>query len=391
MPAKPLPSSVRAQYQDLQFADPDFDRPARIDMLLGCDVFPYLIRPCSKIIHTDSLPSALDTYLGWILVGTVINPSSNDHLASSNSLSITLNPSLDSLLHRFWSVEEPAAPSIPTTKDELCERWFTQTISRNASGRFCVALPFRDVVLAETCSPPVIPISALSSSHGLGASRSMALKRLFNLEQRLSKDQSLYDAYRSFMDDYLSLGHMKLASRPGKYFIPHHAVLKRDGDVSKLRVVFDASAKSFSGLSLNDALCVGPKLQNDIGELLLQFRLYKFIFIADIVKMYRQIEVRDEDRVYQHLLWRSSPAHEVQEYELLTVTYGLSSAPFLAIRVLHALDKCSEPQFPAAKGVLTHNTYVDDIVVGRNSEDELLHIQNHVIGLLKSAGCKLKK
>lgn len=123
-------------------ADPDFDRPARIDMLLGCDVFPYLIRPCSKIIHSDSLPSALDTYLGWVLVGTVVNSSSNDHLASSNSLSITLNPSLDTLLHRFWSVEEPATPSIPTTEDELCEKWFKQTVSRNASGRFCVELPF---------------------------------------------------------------------------------------------------------------------------------------------------------------------------------------------------------------------------------------------------------
>jgi len=96
------------------------------------------------------------------------------------------------------------------------------------------------------------------------------------------------------MDDYLGLGHMKLASRPGKYFIPHHVVLKRDGAVFKLRVVFDGSAKSSSGLSLNDALCVEPKLQNDIGELLLQCRLYKFIFITYIVKMYRQIEVRDE-------------------------------------------------------------------------------------------------
>lgn len=129
MPARPLPSSVRAQYQNLQLADPDFDKPARIDMLLGCDVFPYLIRPCSKIIHSDSLPSALDTYLGWVLVGTVVNSSSKDHLASSNSLSIALNPSLDTLLHRFWSVEEPATPSIPTTEDELCEKWFKRGIT----------------------------------------------------------------------------------------------------------------------------------------------------------------------------------------------------------------------------------------------------------------------
>lgn len=100
--------------------------------------------------------------------------------------------------------------------------------------------------------------------------------------------------------------------------------------------------------------------------------------------------VRDEDCVYQHLLWRRSPDHEVQEFELLTATYGLSSAPFLTIRV-HALDRFSEQHFPAAKEVLTHSIYVDDILVGKDAEEELIRVQNDIIGLLGSAGCLLKK
>jgi len=47
--------------------------------------------------------------------------------------------------------------------------------------------------------------------------------------------------------------------------------------------------------------------------------------------MYRQICIHEEDRVYHHILWRNLPSDEVQEYELFTVTYGVSSAPFLAI------------------------------------------------------------
>jgi len=125
---------------------------------------------------------------------------------------------------RFWSIEEPVTPTFLTTEDERCERWFVQTTSRKSDGHFCVALPFRDSVRADNTMP----------SHGLENSRSLALKRLYNLEQRLGKDFKLYDAYRSFMEDFVSLGHMKLASRPGKYFIPHHAVLKRDGDISKI-------------------------------------------------------------------------------------------------------------------------------------------------------------
>lgn len=57
---------------------------------------------------------------------------------------------------------------------------------------------------------------------------------------------------------------MQLASHPGKYFIPHHTIVKRDGQKIKLRVVFDASASTSSGKSLNDLLYVGPKLQSPI-------------------------------------------------------------------------------------------------------------------------------
>lgn len=135
---------------------------------------------------------------------------------------------------------------------------------------------------------------------------------------------------------------MKIATRPGKYYTPYHPVVKRDGDISKLRVVFDVSAKSSLGVSFNDILCVGPKLQTDTSDLLLTCRLYKYIFIADIVKMYHQIKVHNEDWVFQHILWRHSPDQEIQEYELVTVAYGLSSAPFLATRVFtlwtHALN-----------------------------------------------------
>lgn len=151
-------------------------------------------------------------------------------------------------------------------------------------------------------------------SQGIDASWAIALKRQFNLEQRLTKDPELDDAYRSFMDEYLSLRHMRVPSWPEINFIPHHVVMKNDGDVSKLRVVFDASAKSSYVISFNDSLCTVPKLQTDIGELLLTCRLYKFIFIADTAKMYRQISVRNEDCAYQHILWYQTMRYKSSSY-----------------------------------------------------------------------------
>jgi len=62
------------------------------------------------------------------------------------------------------------------------------------------------------------------------------------------------------MFEYEELGHMTWAEGSGQYYIPHHAIQKVGEADVKLRVVFDASAKCHSGVSLNQCLLVGPKL-----------------------------------------------------------------------------------------------------------------------------------
>lgn len=106
----------------------------------------------------------------------------------------------------------------------------------------------------------------------------------------------------------------------------HHAVLKDASNTTKLRVVFDASAKSSNGRSLNDNLLVGRTIQNDLFSILLRFRLQTFVIIADIEKMYRQIVIRDKDRIFQKILWFHND--EIREYTLNTVTFGIASSPF---------------------------------------------------------------
>lgn len=67
-----------------------------------------------------------------------------------------------------------------------------------------------------------------------------------------------------------------------RYYIPHHAVFKDTSITTKVRVVFDASCKTSSGLSLNDCLMVGPNLQQDLLSILLRFRTFKYVITADI-------------------------------------------------------------------------------------------------------------
>ena len=100
--------------------------------------------------------------------------------------------------------------------------------------------------------------------------------------------------------------------------------------------MFDRSAFSTPGVSLNDTLHTRPKLQEDLFDILLRFRSHQYVLTGDIDKMYRQILIRPEDRKYQLILWRNFKG-EFDTYQLNTVTFGLSAAPYLALRCLKQL------------------------------------------------------
>ena len=73
------------------------------------------------------------------------------------------------------------------------------------------------------------------------------------------------------------------------FVLPHHAVFKEGSSTTKLRVVFDASAKTSSSQSLNDILFKGPTIQDGLFSNLVKFRFPQYVFSADIAKMYRHI------------------------------------------------------------------------------------------------------
>jgi len=369
MPTMTLCSSIRRTYSHIELGDPHFDTPGPIEFLVGADIYANIFGNCSRIIHTPGLPSAYETLFGWIILGqSSVNASS-----SPVSLLLMAEPSIDSLLCKFWELEEPTKSTLPFTEDQKCEDHFNRTTKRDSTGRYSVSFPFRT-----------------NPSH-LGDSHALALSRFYTLERKLLKDRELYNQYCAFMKEYEDLGHMIIARQPGKYYIPHHAVVKRIGSNIKLRVVFDASAKSSTGKSLNDLLHVGPKLQTDISDLLHRCRTFKYMFTADICKMYRQIKINTDDCTYQHILWRKSPAEQINEYELLTVTYGVSVSPYQAIRVLHQLETDNGNSYPSVNNVLSTQTYVDDIISGHNTTMGLFLQYEELINLLKHAGFELKK
>lgn len=372
LPTAHLPTSVCEEYQRFQLADPSFWIPGDIDFLLGADLFCEVLLGPPVTLH-DHIPKLIPSVFGHVVVGKYqgVHGMNADH---TSLLVRTDSSKLSEQLHEFWEIEEPLTPARPLTlEDETCEQHFLDTHSRDEHGRYVVRLPFKDM-------SPV-----------LGESSSYARKRLINLEKRLDRHPELNSQYKEFMQEYLDLGHMTLTDSNSKFVIPHHAVLKEDRNKRKLRVVFDASLRTSNRQSLNDCLLSGPKLQNDLRDILTNFRAHSVVFVADLVKMYRSILVHPDDRCYQHIFWRFDVDCEVKTYELNTVTYGLSSAPYLALRVLHQLVLDEGSKFPEASRAIEEDMYIDDLVTGCDSVAEGLELKKQVVEIFALAGFSLSK
>ncbi|XP_036346961.1 uncharacterized protein LOC118756298 [Rhagoletis pomonella] len=159
------------------------------------------------------------------------------------------NDSLDAKLEKLWRIEEVAVNAEPWTREQTtCEQMYRTTVSRNPAGRIVVKLPFKD---DPSC---------------LGDSYTTALRRFNAQERRLAKLPHLRKQYVDFMDEYERLGHMSIMENPNlgepHYYIPHHCVLKPTSTTTKLRVVFDASCRTTTQISLNEIQMVGPTIQN---------------------------------------------------------------------------------------------------------------------------------
>jgi len=118
--------------------------------------------------------------------------------------------------------------------------------------------------------------------------------------------------------------------------------------------------------------------------------LSKFSFLADIVKMFPQIWVNEKHRNYQKIVWRENIFDLIKHFKLCTVTYRTSCAPFLAVRVLEELAVDHQEEHNATK-ILLEDFYVDDVLTGSKSEDELRRNRDELIQLMSCANLQFGK
>ncbi|KAK9694404.1 Pao retrotransposon peptidase [Popillia japonica] len=122
-----------------------------------------------------------------------------------------------------------------------------------------------------------------------------------------------------------------------------------------------------------------------------RFRTHKYVVTADVTQMYRQVWIDEEQRKYQKNLWRENPNDELKSYTLNTVTFGMAAAPFLAIRSLVEIAKINEDTYPNESQIIKRHFYVDDLLTGSSTIDDLATIKINIANILEQAGFKLRK
>ncbi len=351
--------------KSLPLADPELGGP--IDLYIGnMDLDSCIYEGSLKF---DGL-KIINTPFGWSIAG----PLSSDE----EPLAFMTTAAPDDLqedLAKLWQLDQvPEAPNLSPEADEVI-RDFEKTHSR-IEGRFAVVLP-------RPKQPPP-----------LGDSRPQAFKRLISNEKSL-KTKGKLDAFNKELREYVSLGHAEvipwneLRLKP-HYYLPVHGVFKETSTTTKIRPVFDASAKTTSGFSLNDTLLTGPNLYPPLPDVIIRFRRFKIGMSADISKMFREVMLDSSERNLHRFILRQEDG-SLADCRMLRLTFGVKPSPYLATQVLRTLAKSAESSHPKAAQAILKDFYVDDYLSGADSVDSAHALRVQLCGLLQEAGMSLRK
>jgi hypothetical protein len=283
-----------------------------IDMLIGLDNAD-LHFACREVGGHPGEPTARLTPIGWTCVGQVEKEISIQQTLFCHECS----DDMKDIITKFWTVEEVperGKAAERSVHEQTAEAMVAKSLKWK-DHRYQVAMPWK-------VNPRELPDNSQT-----------ATQRLISTERRLQKEPELSAAYQAVLDDHLEKNYIRRVNTDteetsSQWLLPHFAVVRRDRDTTKIRIVFDASARH-QGICLNDCIHTGPKLQNDLLQVLLRFRRHPVALVCDIEAMYLRIELAPEDRRYCRL--RDLDITKSPEvYEFNSVVFGVNCSPFLA-------------------------------------------------------------
>ena len=344
-------------------ADISGDNADPLDIIIGEDYYDAIVIG-QPVTLTEDLKATL-TIFGWMLHG-----NTNHYSVHANSACV-LRATVQEQLTEFWNLEHLGVSAHELNNRDL-ERDIRTSLSHDVCGRYVVEWPWKP-----------------QARQHLASNKILCERRLQKLIARMSDEE--YEAYDSHIQELKSDGYIERIQQDvtPECYLPHRGIVKSSSATTKLRIVYDASAKSAGMLSLNDALEKGPNLLPMLWGILLRFRVGRVAVVGDLEKAFLQISLQESERNVCCFLWKPPDGHVIS-YRLTRVFFGATSSPFLLQVVLkHHLE--TETVEKEVANTLRRNLYVDDAVNSVNSEAEAKEFWLKSVQIFNRGGFNLRK
>ena len=162
----------------------------------------------------------------------------------------------------------------------------------------------------------------------------------------------MLERYDSVIQDQLAQGIVERVEGEAKereFYIPHKPVIRETAESTKLRIVYDASARaSEKAPSLNECLEIGPPTQNQLWSVLVRNRFHPVAISGDLKQAFLQVRIWEPDRDVMQFHWyKDLKTKEIEALHFTQAFLGLAPSPFLLGGDLREHLKLCRERFPA--------------------------------------------
>lgn len=348
-----------------ELADQHSSGTLKIDLLIGLDFYWQLLD--GPVVRLPEGPVLHGSAFGYVLSGKCVAKS----VACVSMQLLNLVDLPESLVKGFWDLDSIGV--CPEQEEGAELKKFEESV-RFVDGRYEVGLLWKNE------HPPLVN------------NRKQAEVRLQSLQRRLKRDADLETGYAEALAEMEEADVITEVKADGNamhtFYLPHHPVVKTSSTSTKIRPVFDASAKGPTGVALNDCLESGPALNPNLVEVVLRWRRWSIGFSSDLKKAFLQVSLREQDRDAHRFLIQGEEG--IREMRFNRVTFGVNCSPFLLNATVRHHLSCYDQTAPAVRE-LKANLYVDDWLSGADSQSEVQDLFEAGRAIMDEAGMQLSK
>lgn len=338
-----------------------------IHAILGAGVYAKIKTDSRPRIGNQGEPVAERTKLGW----TILSPG---EVVDTMQMLLTQTSHLD--YEQLCRLDVLGLEDKPQDDQSEVYAEFQEQLNRDPSGWYETSLPWKG-------GHPPIPTNKQGS-----------LRRLQNLQRKLRRLE-IEKEYAKIIEEQEVEGVVEPADREAQgveYYIPHKPVVREEAETTKIRIVYDASAKAHpEAASLNDCLNPGPPLQNKLWNVLVRARAHPVAVHGDLKKAFLQVRIKEGDRDALRFHWKKEGESKVETLRFTRALFGLVSSPFLLGGVLRCHFASWESRKPKIVAELRNSLYVDDLVGGGATVEEAKELKQQSTEIFEDATFTLHK